>query len=103
MIIWLVFFLFLQTKPSFSTLFAWSQLDISATLDSVSAMSEVYQITYRWILKLLSWPIIFKLLNLGGNQLIMYTLAAYVFVPSVFGENIPTGRNCLLGHTVERK
>jgi hypothetical protein len=66
-------------------------------------MSEVYQITYRWILKLLSWPIIFKLLNLGGNQLIMYTLAAYVFVPSVFGENIPTGRNCLLGHTVERK
>jgi hypothetical protein len=29
----------------------------------------------------------FKLLNLCGNQLI---LAAYVFFPSVFRENIPT-------------
>jgi hypothetical protein len=61
-------------------------------------VSEDHQLNYRWILKLLIWPIIFKLLHLGGNQLIMHTLAAYVFVPSVFGENIPTGRNCLLGH-----
>ncbi len=36
----LIFFLFLQTKPSFPLLFAWSQLDISPTSDSVSAVSE---------------------------------------------------------------
>jgi hypothetical protein len=29
-IIWLIFFLFLQTKPSFCRLFAWSHLDFSA-------------------------------------------------------------------------
>jgi hypothetical protein len=46
----------------------------------------------------------YKLLNLHGNHLIS-ALAAFVFVPSVFGENIPTaefgnatGRNCLMGH-----
>jgi hypothetical protein len=32
---------------------------------------------------------LFKILNWRGNQLIR-TLAAFVFVPSVFGENIPT-------------
>jgi hypothetical protein len=71
--IWLIFFLFLQTKPSFSPLFAWSQLDISTISDSVSAVSEGYQLNYRWILwilKLLSGPRIFKLLNLCGNPLI---------------------------------
>jgi hypothetical protein len=36
----------------------------------------------------LEGPRIFKLRNLRGNQLIG-TLAAHVFVPSVFGENIP--------------
>ena len=35
-------------------------------------------------------PRIFKLLNLCGSQLVQYTLAANVFGPSVFGENIPT-------------
>jgi hypothetical protein len=64
LIIWLIFFLFLQTKPSFSRLFAWSQLDISATWDSVSAVSEGYQLNYCRILKLLSGLKIFKLLNL---------------------------------------
>jgi hypothetical protein len=39
-IIWLIFFLFLQTKPSFSPLIAWFQLDFSATLDSVSAVQQ---------------------------------------------------------------
>jgi hypothetical protein len=54
-------------------------------------VSEGYQLNYCWILKLLSGPGIFKLLNLCGNQLSStYTQAAYVFVPSVFGENIPT-------------
>jgi hypothetical protein len=57
---------------------------------------------YWWILKLLRSK--YKLTNLRGNHLIS-TLAAFVFVPSVLGENIPTseiwndiGRNCLLGH-----
>jgi hypothetical protein len=70
LIIWLIFFLFLLTKPSFSPLFAWSQLDTSATSDSVSAVSEGYQVNYCWILKLLCERRIFKLLNLCGNQLI---------------------------------
>jgi hypothetical protein len=40
---------------------------------------------------MLSGPRSFKLLNLCGNQLIsFFTLAAYVFVSSVLGENIPT-------------
>ncbi len=39
LMIWLIFFLFLQTKPSFSPLFALSQLDFSATSVSVSAVS----------------------------------------------------------------
>ncbi len=73
MIIWLIFFLFLQTIPSFSPLFAWSQLDISAISYSVSAISEGYQLNYCWVLKLLSGPRIFKLLNLCGNQLISWT------------------------------
>jgi hypothetical protein len=62
------FFLFLQTKPSFSPLFAWSQLDISAISDSVFAVSEGYQLNYSWILKLLRGPKLFKLLNLCGNH-----------------------------------
>jgi uncharacterized membrane protein len=37
--IWLIFFLFLQTKPSFCRLFAWSQLDFSAIPVSISAVS----------------------------------------------------------------
>jgi hypothetical protein len=34
-----IFFLFLQTKPSFCRLFAWSQLDFSAIPVSISAVS----------------------------------------------------------------
>ncbi len=45
---------------------------------------------YCWILKLLSGPRIFKLLNLCSNKLCQNTLVAYVFVPSVIGENILT-------------
>jgi hypothetical protein len=58
----------LQTKPSVSPLFAWSQLDISAISDAVSELSEGYQLNYYWILKLRSGPRIFKLLK--GYQLI---------------------------------
>jgi hypothetical protein len=86
----LIFFLFLQTNQSFSPLFAWSQLDIYATSDSVTAVSEGYQLNYYWILKLQSGPRIFKLLNLCGKQLISIPELLCVFVPSVFGENIPT-------------
>jgi hypothetical protein len=59
------------------------------------------------ILKLLSEPRIFKLLNWCHNQLISIPYSVNVFVPSVFGENIPTaewglgndiGKKCLLGH-----
>jgi hypothetical protein len=65
-------------------------MDISATSDSVSLVSEGYQNNYCWILKLLRGPRIFKLINLCGNQFMQYTQAAYVLVPSVFGGNIPT-------------
>ncbi len=61
---------FLSNSPSFSPLFAWSQLDIHAKSESVSAVLEGYQLNYCWILKLISGPRIFKLLNLYGNQLI---------------------------------
>jgi hypothetical protein len=65
----------LQTKPSFSPLFAWSQMDISATSDSVSSVSEFYQLNYCWILKLLSGPRNFKLLIFVVINY-QYTLAA---------------------------
>jgi hypothetical protein len=70
LIIWLIFFLFLQTKPSFSPLIAWFQMDNSVTSDLVSAVCEGYQLNYCWILKLLSGPRNVKILNLCGNQLI---------------------------------
>jgi hypothetical protein len=88
--IWLIFFLFLRAKPSVFPLFAGSQLDISAISDSVSAVSEDNQLNYCWSLKLVSGPRIFKLLNFVWYPTYQYTQAAYVFVPSVFGENIPT-------------
>jgi hypothetical protein len=50
---WLIFFLFLQTKPGFSPLFALSHLDISATSDLVYVVSEGYKLNFSWILKLL--------------------------------------------------
>jgi hypothetical protein len=108
LIIWLIFFLLLQTKQSFSPLFAWSQLDIYATSKSVSAVSEAYQINYCWILKLQpSGPRIFKLLNLCGYQLISISELLMSLFLLFLGENIPAaefgmisafGRNCLLGH-----
>ncbi len=69
-------------------------------------VSEGSQLNECWILKLLSGPRIFKFLNVCGNQLISIPeQAAYVFVLSVFGENIPTAEfgmilagNCLLRH-----
>jgi hypothetical protein len=92
---------FLSVSPDQSKFFPFvclvpaNQPDISAILDSVSVVSESYQLNYRWILKLLSGPRICKLLTLCGNQL-QYTLAAYAFVPSVFGESIPTAEFVML-------
>jgi hypothetical protein len=73
LIIWLKFLSVSPNQTKFFLSVCWSQLDISATLDSVFAVSEGYQLNYCWVLNLLSGPKIF-----------------YVFVPSVFGENIPT-------------
>jgi hypothetical protein len=46
LIIWLIFFLFLQTKPCFCRLFAWSQLDFSANPVFISAVSSRRLTTY---------------------------------------------------------
>jgi hypothetical protein len=67
--------------------FAWSQLDISATLDSVSASSEGYHLDYCWILKFLRGPRIISLLYLCGNQLIRipYILSLFLlFLRKIF-------------------
>jgi hypothetical protein len=83
---------FLSISPN-KTKFLPSVCLVPAFSDSVSVVSAGYQLNYCWILKLLSRPKIFKLLNFRGNHLFStgrYTLAAYVFVPSVFGENIPS-------------
>ncbi len=47
MIIWLIFFLFLQIKPSFRHMFAWSQLDFSAIPVSISAVSLTSRQTWQ--------------------------------------------------------
>ncbi len=77
-------------QTNFFPLFAWSQLDISAIADSVSAVSEGYKLNYYLILKLLSGPRIFKLLNLCGNQLISIPWLLMSLFLLFFGENIPT-------------
>ncbi len=45
--IWLIFFLFLQTKPSFFRMFAWSQLDFSAIPVLTSAVSLTGRQTWQ--------------------------------------------------------
>jgi hypothetical protein len=50
LIIWLIFFLFIQTKPSFCRLIAWSQLDFSTIPVSFSAVSLRRLSTYMLIL-----------------------------------------------------
>ncbi len=47
LIIWLIFFLFIQTKPSFCHMFAWSQLDCSAIPVSISAVSLTGRQTWQ--------------------------------------------------------
>jgi len=58
LIIWLIFFLFLQTKPSFCRLFAWSQQDFSAIPVSISAVSLRRLSTYILLdFKVTKWAI----------------------------------------------
>ncbi len=47
LIIWLIFFLFLQTKPSFCGMFAWSHLDFSAIPVPISAVSLTSRQTWQ--------------------------------------------------------
>ncbi len=47
LIILLIFFLFLQTKPSFCCMFAWSQLDFSAIPVSIFAVSLTGRQTWQ--------------------------------------------------------
>jgi hypothetical protein len=96
-------FLFISpNQTKFSPLFAYSQLDISDISDSVSAVSEGFQLNYCWILKLLSRHRIFKLLNFYGNQLISIPLLLMslflLFLGKIFQQlNLDdSSRNCLL-------
>jgi hypothetical protein len=53
-----IFFLFLQTKPCFCRLFAWSQLDISAIPVSISAISLRRLTTYKLLdFKVAKWAV----------------------------------------------
>jgi hypothetical protein len=82
---------FLCISPNQTKFFpyAWSQLDISATSDSVSAVSEGYQLNYRWILKLLSGP-----KNLSFEICVVTNLSEYpsclCLCSICFWGNIPT-------------
>ena len=78
LIIWLIFFLFLQTKPSFCRLFAWSRLDFSAIPVSFSAVSLGYTLIYFQILRLLNGAV--SSLTHSSNprnvkQIVVYTYA----------------------------
>ncbi len=75
------------------------------TSDSVSAVSEGYQLNYCWILTLLSGPRICKLLNLCCFQLIsipyLQMSLFLLFWGKMFQQlNLENdiGRNSLLGH-----
>ncbi len=52
----MIFFLFLQTKPSFCRMYAWSQLDFSAIPVSISAVSLRRLSTYIFFdFKIAKW------------------------------------------------
>jgi hypothetical protein len=77
-------------------------LDFSATSDAVSAVfKKIFYLTIAGF-KVAKWAK-YKLLNLHANHLIS-TLAAFVFVPSVFGKiflqlNLEWYRQKLLAET----
>ena len=99
MIIWLIFFLFLQTKSSFPLSLpgpSWTFLLLR--IQSLQCL-KVINLT-----KLLSGPRIFKLLNLCGNQLISIPrclcLCSLCFWGKYSNSRIfnDIGRNCFQGH-----
>jgi hypothetical protein len=58
LVIWLNFFLFLQAKPCFCRLFAWSPLDFSAIPVSISAVSLGGLTTYILLdFKVATWTV----------------------------------------------
>jgi hypothetical protein len=85
MIIWLFFFLFLQTRPSFPLCLpgpSWTFLLLR--IQSLQCLWETYLLNYCWILKLLSGQnVSFKICMLTS---ILVYLAAFVFGSSVFGK-----------------
>ncbi len=103
------FFQFLQTKPNqfFPLCLPGLRWTFLLLRGSVSLVSEGDQLNSGWILKLLSVPRIFKLLNLCGNQLIsipkMPMSLFLLFLGKTFQQlNLwiwnDICRNCLLGH-----
>jgi hypothetical protein len=118
LIIWQIFFPFLQPKSSFCRLYAWSQLDFSAIPVSIPAVSLRRLSTYIliFILKLKrTWQNVnskrrwqriqnvqegkrhqknqkrdIKFLSFKNFKPTYQHLAAFFFVPSVFGEKFTT-------------
>jgi hypothetical protein len=84
------FLLFLQTKPSFCRMFAWSQLDFSAIPVSASAVSLTSRQTWQNVNSIREDCKEFKMYRKGKDIRKKRHLAAFVFVPSVFGEKFPT-------------
>jgi hypothetical protein len=82
---WQIFFLFLQTKPSFCQMFAWPQLDFSAIPVSISAGRQTWQnVNSKRRLQRMH-------VQLKGKDIRKKIyLAAFVFFPYVFGEKFPT-------------
>ncbi len=84
LIIWLIFFLFLLTKPSFCRMFAWSQLDFSAIPVLISAVSLTGRQTWQNVNSKRGLQRI-QNYRKGKDIRKKRQLAAFVFVPSVFG------------------
>jgi hypothetical protein len=58
LIIWLIFFIFFQTKPCFCSLFAWFQLEFSAIPVTISAVSLRRLTTYILLdFKVATWAV----------------------------------------------
>jgi hypothetical protein len=70
-------------------MFAWSQLDFSAIPVSISAVSLTSRQTWQ---NLKQEKVLQKIQNVqeGKRHKKMRSLAAFVFVPFVFGEKFPT-------------
>jgi len=85
---WLIFFLFFQTKASFCRMFAWSQLDFSAIPVSISAVSLTSRQTWQ---NVNSQRILQRIQNVQEEKRHQKKrhLAAFVFIPSEFGEKFP--------------